>query len=87
MKTLVRPPALLIVVFALAFWAAWATTNPTVGELLGRGPQAAIACLLCAGGGLAAALYGGASIAWVLWTRVGSAAAIACGATCIAAVM
>jgi hypothetical protein len=88
MKTLVRRhPTLLLIAPALAFWLAWATTNPALAELAGRGPASAIACLLCAGGGVAAFMYSGGSLAWVLWTQAGSATAIACGASCIAAVM
>lgn len=87
MKTMVRAPALMAVALSLALWAAWATTNPTVGELVGRGPQSAVACLICAGGGIAAVMYSGGTVAWLLWTRMGTAAAVFCGASCLAAVM
>ncbi len=64
----------------------WALAGPPVLESLrGGGITTAIACVLCAGGGLAAAL-GGGPISWILWTTQGAAAAGACLGTCIAAV-
>jgi hypothetical protein len=71
---------------AATLWVWWALTGPPALESLrGGGITAAIGCVVCAGGGVAAAFSGGA-IAFVLWTTQGTAVAAACLATCIAAV-
>ncbi len=62
------------------------TKSPALASLRGGGPLAFIGCLACAGGAIAGAIAGAEELAWVLWTRPGTAAAMFCVATCIAAV-
>lgn len=84
MKTLAKWGAMGL---ALALLAAVpvAAGTPALGALYGGGIVPILACVACAGGGLASLMTGG-SLAWVIWTMGGTAVAMGCAASCIAAV-
>jgi len=76
----------VVVGLAATLWGWWTLAGPPALEAVrGGGITTAVGCVLCAAGGVAAAM-GGGSIAWLLWTPQGAAPAGACLATCIAAV-